>query len=94
MSAYLLQLGEKIRAVRSRRGLTLQQLGKQCSLSARFVANVELGRGNISVTGLHAIACALDMPIESLAADGQPFSGFRPIDGISKEAAAKIARRS
>jgi XRE family aerobic/anaerobic benzoate catabolism transcriptional regulator len=74
MNAYLIQLGEKIRAVRARRGLTLQQLGKLCSLSSRFVANVELGRGNVSVTSLHAIARALDVPIESLAADGQPAS--------------------
>jgi XRE family aerobic/anaerobic benzoate catabolism transcriptional regulator len=71
---YLLQLGEKIRAVRARRGMTLDQLAKNCSLSSRFLAQVELGRGNISVSRLHALAIALDIPVENLAADGHPSS--------------------
>jgi XRE family transcriptional regulator, aerobic/anaerobic benzoate catabolism transcriptional regulator len=72
MNSYLQQLGEKLRAVRVRRGLTLRQLARECELSARFLAKVELGRGNISVDRLHDIATALDVPIESLAADGLP----------------------
>jgi XRE family transcriptional regulator, aerobic/anaerobic benzoate catabolism transcriptional regulator len=72
MNAYLQQLGEKLRAVRMRRGMTLRQLARECELSVRFLAKVELGRGNISVDRLHDIATALDVPVESLAADGLP----------------------
>ena len=72
VNSYLLQLGEKLRAVRARRGMSLRQLAKESAISARFLAKVELGRGNISVARLHQVAHALDVPIEMLAADGQP----------------------
>jgi XRE family transcriptional regulator, aerobic/anaerobic benzoate catabolism transcriptional regulator len=74
MDSYLLQLGENIRSVRSRRGMTIHQLARASKLSARFLATVELGRGNISVGRLNILAHALDVPIEMLAADAQPTS--------------------
>ena len=74
MSSYLLQLGENIRSVRARRGMTIHQLASASALSARFLATVELGRGNISVGRLNTVARALDVPIEMLAADAQPTS--------------------
>src|SRR5713226_9230492 len=74
MNSYLLQLGENIRSVRARRGMTIRQLASASKLSARFLTTVELGRGNISVGRLNTIARALEVPIESLAADAQPFS--------------------
>src|SRR5215468_4404857 len=74
MSDYLQQLGERLRAARVRRGLTQDQLAKRCSLSSRFVAKVEVGGGNISVARLRELARALDVPIESLAAENAPAS--------------------
>jgi XRE family transcriptional regulator, aerobic/anaerobic benzoate catabolism transcriptional regulator len=74
MDSYLLQLGENIRSVRARRGMTIHQLARASSLSARFLTTVELGRGNISVGRLNTVAHALDVPIEMLAADAQPIS--------------------
>jgi XRE family transcriptional regulator, aerobic/anaerobic benzoate catabolism transcriptional regulator len=74
MDSYLQQLGEKIRAARARRGMTLSQLARACSLSTRYLAKVELGFGNISVGRLHTVARALEIPVENLAADGQPAS--------------------
>jgi XRE family transcriptional regulator, aerobic/anaerobic benzoate catabolism transcriptional regulator len=74
MNSYLLQLGENIRSVRARRGMTIHQLARASKLSARFLTTVELGRGNISVGRLNTVAHALDVPIEMLAADAQPTS--------------------
>src|SRR6266851_5197163 len=74
MNSYLLQLGENIRAVRARRGMTIHQLARASALSARFLTTVELGRGNISVGRLNTIAHAMEVPIEMLAADAQPTS--------------------
>jgi XRE family aerobic/anaerobic benzoate catabolism transcriptional regulator len=72
VNSYLRQVGEKLRAVRTRRGMTLPQLAKESGLSDRFLAKVELGRGNISVGRLHQVASALNVPIETLAAAGLP----------------------
>ena len=74
MNSYLQQLGENIRSVRARRGMTVHQLARASKLSARFLNKVELGRGNISVGRLNTLAHALDVPIEMLAADAQPTS--------------------
>jgi XRE family transcriptional regulator, aerobic/anaerobic benzoate catabolism transcriptional regulator len=74
VSTYLQHLGERLRSVRARRGLTQEQLAQKCALTARFLAGVEAGRANISVTRLHSLAHALDVPIESLASEGLPSS--------------------
>jgi XRE family aerobic/anaerobic benzoate catabolism transcriptional regulator len=74
VNSYLWQLGENIRSVRARRGMTIHQLARASSLSARFLTTVELGRGNISVGRLNTVAGALEVPIEMLAADAQPTS--------------------
>jgi XRE family transcriptional regulator, aerobic/anaerobic benzoate catabolism transcriptional regulator len=74
MSAYLQQLGVRLREARARRGLTQQQLAKQTELSVRFLAKVELGGGNISVVRLRALARVLDVPMETLAAENLPAS--------------------
>jgi len=74
MNVYLEQLGEKLRSVRLRRGITQTQLARQCKLSLRFLVDVELGRANISLVRLRELAMALDIPVESLAAEGVPAS--------------------
>lgn len=74
VSDYLQQLGARLRSARVRRGLTQDQLAKQCSLSSRFVAKVEIGGGNISVARLRELARALDVPVETLAAENLPAS--------------------
>jgi XRE family transcriptional regulator, aerobic/anaerobic benzoate catabolism transcriptional regulator len=74
ISEYLQQLGERLRSARIRRGLTQEQLAKQCALSSRFLAKVELGGGNISVARLRELARALDVPVEALASEHVPAS--------------------
>jgi XRE family aerobic/anaerobic benzoate catabolism transcriptional regulator len=74
MSEYLQHLGTRLRAARVRRGLTQDQLAKQCALSSRFLAKVERGGGNISIARLCDLARALDMPIETLTAENLPAS--------------------
>jgi XRE family aerobic/anaerobic benzoate catabolism transcriptional regulator len=53
------RLGGRIRELRGRRGLTLQQLATRSHLSPRFLLQVEKGRGNISVRKLEGLARAL-----------------------------------
>jgi XRE family aerobic/anaerobic benzoate catabolism transcriptional regulator len=55
----LADLGRRARRLRAARGLTLRELAERSSLSARFLVQVEGGRGNISVRNLAALAAAL-----------------------------------
>src|SRR5438876_77229 len=50
--AYLSRLGERVRAWRAEHGMTRKALSLACGLSERYLAQLELGRGNISLIGL------------------------------------------
>jgi XRE family aerobic/anaerobic benzoate catabolism transcriptional regulator len=53
------ELGRAVRERRTERGLTLADLSKKAGVSTRFLADLEAGRGNISVLRLHDVAVAL-----------------------------------
>ena len=66
---YLASLGERARAARSRRGMTRKALSQAAGVSERHLANLESGRGNVSVLVLKEVAAALDCPIAELVGD-------------------------
>jgi XRE family aerobic/anaerobic benzoate catabolism transcriptional regulator len=66
-SAYLAQLGERVRAWRNGRGMTRRALAEASGVSERYLAQLESGRGNISVLLLRKVALAMDVAVESLA---------------------------
>lgn len=69
-ASYLASIGERIRALRARRGMTRKMLAVQSGVSERFLAEVETGSGNPSVLTLRQLANALDVKMELLAVDG------------------------
>lgn len=69
-SEYLKALGERVRDARTCRGMTRKILAKDSSVSERYLAQLESGRGNISVLLLRQVARALDLPMETLIAEG------------------------
>ena len=66
-SAYLAQLGERVRAWRQGRGMTRKALAAASGVSERYLAQLEAGRGNISVLLLRKVAQAMHVSVESLA---------------------------
>lgn len=66
---YLKMLGERVRAERSRRGVTRKELARAAAVSERFLAQLETGHGNISIIRLRRIAHALGLGVERLAQD-------------------------
>ncbi len=67
--AYLVTLGERTRALRSRRGLTRKGLAKAADVSERHLANIEMGVGNASVQFLRQLALALNCSLGDLVGD-------------------------
>jgi XRE family aerobic/anaerobic benzoate catabolism transcriptional regulator len=67
--ATLSELGARVRAWRARRGMTRKQLAADSGLSERFLAEVEAGRGNVSINSLEAAARALNLTILELLQD-------------------------
>lgn len=53
------QIGHRLRERREQAGYTREQLGELCSLSPRFIANIELGDSTFSLDSLMTVCRAL-----------------------------------
>src|SRR5580700_5762622 len=58
--------GRRLRLARAKRGMTRRQLAQASATSERYLAQIESGQGNPSVSVLRAIAQALDLPVAAL----------------------------
>lgn len=66
---FLVQLGERVRALRSRRGMTRKALAQAAEVSERHLANLEYGVGNASILILQQVALALQCSMAELIGD-------------------------
>jgi XRE family transcriptional regulator, aerobic/anaerobic benzoate catabolism transcriptional regulator len=66
---FLVDLGERVRALRARRGMTRKALSNAASVSERHLANLEYGVGNASVLVLLQVAQALKCSLAELLGD-------------------------
>jgi XRE family aerobic/anaerobic benzoate catabolism transcriptional regulator len=65
-AAFLSAVGREVRKNRAKRGMTRRQLAQASATSERYLAQIESGAGNPSVSVLRAIAQALDLPTAAL----------------------------
>jgi transcriptional regulator with XRE-family HTH domain len=56
-------VGSKIRSIRNSTGISQEELGFRCSLDRTYISDVELGKRNISLINLNAIANALNVDL-------------------------------
>lgn len=68
-NAFLGSLGERVRTLRARRGLTRKTVSQLALVSERHLANLEHGTGNASILVLLQIARALECPLAELLGD-------------------------
>jgi XRE family transcriptional regulator, aerobic/anaerobic benzoate catabolism transcriptional regulator len=66
---FLVALGERVRSLRARKGMTRKAFALASDVSERHLANLELGVGNPSVLVLRQIAQALSSPMAELLGD-------------------------
>ena len=64
--ALLALIGERVRGLRARRGMTRKALAQDSSVSERYLAQLEQGHGNISIARLLDIANALGVETPEL----------------------------
>ncbi len=55
-SEFLSQLGDRVREMRALYGLSRRELARRSHLSERYVAQIEAGKGNVSIVRLLRIA--------------------------------------
>jgi len=60
-SEFLSQLGDRVRAMRLLRDMSRRELARKSRVSERYIAQIEAGKGNVSIVLLlriaHAIRC-------------------------------------
>lgn len=66
---FLTALGERVRALRARRGLTRKSLAAAADVSERHLANLEYGTGNASILILQQVANSLQCSLAELLGD-------------------------
>ncbi|MDB5727530.1 MAG: shikimate kinase [Noviherbaspirillum sp.] len=66
---FLSALGERVRALRSRRGLTRKALARLAEVSERHLANVESGVGNASIQFLRQLATVINCSLAEMIGD-------------------------
>ena len=72
------QIGRRLREKREQAGYTREKLAELCSLSPRFIANVEFGDSTFSLDSLmsvcHALSCSADYILFGVRADIEGWS--------------------
>src|SRR5688500_8253743 len=63
---YLAKLGQEVRKLRQRRGITLKRVAQLSGLSDRFLIEVEKGKANPSLTSVINLADALQTSLTDL----------------------------
>lgn len=91
------QIGRRLREKREQAGYTREKLAELCSLSPRFIANVEFGDSTFSLDSLmsvcRALSCSADYILFGVRADIEGWSDtvsrLRQLDRKYQEAVNK-----
>jgi transcriptional regulator with XRE-family HTH domain len=86
VSVAIRQIGERIRAERERRGVSLRSLARTVGLSPSLISQIETGKCRPSVSTLYAITTALGVSVEDVFEE-------QPADGkAATRTAAEVAQ--
>lgn len=92
--AFLRRVGKRVRDARGRKSLSRKVVSEHSGVSERYLAQLEGGYGNISIVLLRRVARALDVPIEWLICEDDPWSSdIVPVMGLYQRATAEMRAR-
>lgn len=93
-SPFLMALGERVRNLRSRKGMTRKEVALAADVSERHLANLEYGTGNVSVLVLlqvsHALQCSLAELLGDISTSSPEWLLIREL--LSKRTEADLRR--
>lgn len=88
------RLARNIRQLRLARGLTQQQMARLCGLPRATWSNLESGGANPTLSVLHRVSLALQVPIEELVATERAQAKFYPRDSLPARLRGQVSVRS
>lgn len=63
---FLIKIGERIRMIRTQKGIKQQDLAAKCNFEKSNMSRIEAGRSNITILNLLKISQALDVDLTDL----------------------------
>ena len=90
---FLEQLGQRVRTMRALRGMSRKVLAKVSGISERYIAQLESGKGNVSIVLLRRVSNAMGAHLEDLIPATEPGPDWAVIrDLLRKATPAQIAQ--
>src|SRR4051812_34693796 len=71
-SGFLEQLGQRVRTMRALRGMSRKVPAKVSGISERYIAQLESGKGNVSIVLLRRVSNAMGAHLEDLIPAAEP----------------------
>ena len=92
-TSFLEQLGQRVRTMRALRGMSRKVLARVSGISERYIAQLEAGRGNVSIVLLRRVSNAMGAHLEDLIPAAEPSPDWAVIrDLLRKASPAQIAQ--
>src|ERR1700721_3002151 len=85
-AGFLEQLGRRVRSMRALRGLSRKVLAKVSGISERYIAQLESGKGNVSIVLLRRVANAMAAHLQDLIPSGEPAPDWPVIRDLLRKA--------
>src|ERR1700744_5846500 len=83
---FLEQLGQRVRTMRALRGMSRKVLAKVSGISERYIAQLESGKGNVSIVLLRRVSNAMGAHLEDLIPSGDPAPDWPVIRDLMRKA--------
>jgi XRE family aerobic/anaerobic benzoate catabolism transcriptional regulator len=92
-AGFLEQLGQRVRTMRALRGMSRKVLAKVSGISERYIAQLESGKGNVSIVLLRRVSNAMGAHLEDLIPSTDPVPDWQVIrDLLRKATPSQIAQ--
>jgi XRE family aerobic/anaerobic benzoate catabolism transcriptional regulator len=92
-SGFLDQLGQRVRTMRALRGMSRKVLAKVSGISERYIAQLESGKGNVSIVLLRRVSNAMGAHLEDLIPVADPAPDWQMFrDLLRKATPSQIAQ--
>ena len=85
-ATFLDQLGQRVRTTRALRGMSRKVLAKVSGISERYIAQLEAGRGNVSIVLLRRVSNAMGAHLEDLIPAAEPSPDWAMIRDLLRKA--------
>src|SRR3954470_22158487 len=87
-TSFLEQLGQRVRTMRALHGMSRKVLAKVSGISERYIAQLESGKGNVSIVLLRRVSDAMGAHLEDLIPANEPAPDWPVIRDLLRKATA------